>query len=428
MKFLQIGVHIGNDEAFDIIKHHDIELGILVEPLPHLIPHIKENYKDIKNISIENKAIAVDNSDSISFFYDTKDPITELSSMKKQHLLEHNVKEEDIKEIKVETESLNSMIDRYGVTELDYLFVDTEGFDYDILMSLNLNKYKIQNIIFEDIHMDGTGIRGIKYQTLVNKMISEGYTIEKYSNNNTRCILKNNIHIIYRTSDAGYNKVKPNYINNANCLKNAVQMFSPNKFNWHIIADNTSESTNQEIDTLISDKSINYVSVGHGAGTFNLALDYALGLEDDAVVYFLENDYVHRKGSYQALISALNHLQPSFVSLYDHPDKYMDPSIGGNAYCEGGAEDTRVYLANGVHWKITNSTTMTFAATVSTLKRVEPILRKWTNTNHPHDFEMFMELREQGELLITPIPGYSTHGETQWLAPSIDWGKQINSL
>jgi len=44
MKFLQIGVHIGNDEAFDIIKHHDIELGILVEPLPHLIPHIKENY------------------------------------------------------------------------------------------------------------------------------------------------------------------------------------------------------------------------------------------------------------------------------------------------------------------------------------------------------------------------------------------------
>jgi hypothetical protein len=120
----------------------------------------------------------------------------------------------------------------------------------------------------------------------------------------------------------------------------------------------------------------------------------------------------------------MKQLAPAFVSLYDHPDKYMDPSIGGNPYCEGGAEDTRVYLTNSCHWKITNSTTMTFAATVDTLKRIEPTLRKWTNTPHPHDFEMFIELREQNELLITPIPGYSTHGETQWLAPTIDWSKQ----
>jgi FkbM family methyltransferase len=424
MKFLQVGVHIGNDEAFDIIKHHDIELGILVEPLPHLIPHIEKNYKDIKNINIENKAIAVDNSTSVSFFYDINDPITELSSMSKQHLLEHRVKESDIKEISVETESLNSMIDRYGITELDYLFVDTEGFDYDILMSLDLDKYKIQNIIFEDIHMDGTGQRGIKYKTLVDRLISEGYAVEKYNNNNTRCILKTNVHIVYRTSDAGYKKVKPNYVNNGACLKNAIEKFPTNKFQWNIIADNTSDSTNKEIESIAPDVSINHVSIGHGAGTFNLALDYALTLENDAIVYFLENDYIHRKGSYQALIMAMHSLQPAFASLYDHPDKYMDPSIGGNMYCEGGAEDTRVYMVGGVHWKITNSTTMTFAATVSTLKRVEPILRKWTNTSHPHDFEMFMELREHGEILITPIPGYSTHGETQWLSPAIDWSKQ----
>jgi FkbM family methyltransferase len=421
MKFLQIGVHVGNDEAFEIIKDHDIEMGILVEPLPHLIPYIKENYKDIKNIIIENKAIATNNTTEISFFYDTNDPITELSSMKKEHLLEHKIKEEDIKEIKVETETLNSMMDRYGITELDYLFVDTEGFDYDILISFDMSKYKIKNIIFEDIHMDGTGVRGVKYKTLVNKMTSEGYEVDKYNNNNTHCKLKTNLHIIYRTSDAGYKKIKPHYINNLNCLENAIKTFPTNKFNWYIIADNTSAQTNQEIKDTASDALVQHVSIGHGAGTFNLALNYALTLPDDDIVYFLENDYIHRKGSYQVLIAAMKYLNPSFISLYDHPDKYMDPNYGGNMYCSGGAEDTRVYLANDTHWKITNSTTMTFATTVKTLKRVENILRKWTNTNHPHDFQMFIDLRNEGEILITPIPSYSTHGETQWLAPGIDW-------
>ena len=112
-----------------------------------------------------------------------------------------------------------------------------------------------------------------------------------------------------------------------------------------------------------------------------------------------------------------------FVALYDHPDKYLPPSQGGNPYCEGGAEDTRVYLTKSTHWKITNSTTMTFASKVSTLKRTEPILRKYTQGSYPEDFKMFLELREQGELLITPLPGFATHGETKWLSPLTDWSQ-----
>ena len=114
-------------------------------------------------------------------------------------------------------------------------------------------------------------------------------------------------------------------------------------------------------------------------------------------------------------------LDPPIASLYDHPDKYMDPSIGGNPYCTGGAEDTRVYLVDDVHWKITNSTPMTFAVKVKTLKRIEPILRRCTTTAPPRDWQLFLELRERNEILVTPIPGYSTHGETQWLTPTIDW-------
>lgn len=225
--------------------------------------------------------------------------------------------------------------------------------------------------------------------------------------------------IIYRISDAGYNKVKPSYIDNEKCLRNAVEVFKDAE--WTIIADNCSPETLSMVEE-ITDCNIEIVSVGHGAGTFNLALDRALEYKDDEIVYFIENDYLHKPGSYEALKEGLD-LGAAFASLYDHPDKYLDPRKGGNPYCEGGAEDTRVYLTDSCHWKITNSTTMTFAAKVSTLKRTEEVLRKHTSTTHPNDFHMFLELRQKGELLVTSIPGYSTHGETAWLTPLTDWSK-----
>jgi hypothetical protein len=229
--------------------------------------------------------------------------------------------------------------------------------------------------------------------------------------------------IIYRISDTGYNKVKPEYINNEACLKNFVNVFG-NK-NLHIIADNCSKSTLQMITKYVHPNRIKTVSIGHGAGTFNLALDTALdtALEfDETVVYFVENDYLHKPGSDKIILEGLQ-LGASFVSLYDHPDKYLPPSQGGNPYCEEGAEDTRVYLTESTHWKITNSTTMTFASTVKNLVRTEPTLRKYTQGTYPEDFKMFLDLREQGELLISSIPGYSTHGETAWLTPLTNWSQ-----
>jgi hypothetical protein len=228
--------------------------------------------------------------------------------------------------------------------------------------------------------------------------------------------------IIYRISDAGYKKIKPDYINNENCLKNFCNVFFDHIYDILVIADNCSESTLQMIKKYIDPINIEKVSVGHGAGTFNLALDKALKWDDNEIVYFVENDYLHKPGADKIILEGFN-LGASFVSPYDHPDKYMIPENGGNPYCEGGAEDTRVYLTNSCHWKITNSTTMTFASKVSTLKKVEPIMRKWTSSTHPDDFQMFLELRENNELLITPIPGYATHGETYWLSPLTDWSK-----
>ena len=228
--------------------------------------------------------------------------------------------------------------------------------------------------------------------------------------------------IIYRISDAGYNKVKPLNINNSNCLKNAIKTFGNSEF--LIIADNVSDKTKHMIEDVGGNVDVEYVSVGHGAGTFNLALDLALKQNEEEIIYFLENDYLHKPNSENILIEGIG-LGAKYVSLYDHPDKYIPASSGGNPQIDDdGGEYTKLFLTKSCHWKITNSTTMTFASTVKTLKEDDEILRKWTNRGHyPDDYKMFLELREKNRILVTSVPGYSTHGETAWLSPLTDWSE-----
>jgi hypothetical protein len=223
--------------------------------------------------------------------------------------------------------------------------------------------------------------------------------------------------IIYRISDTGYNKIKPDYINNENCLKNFCNVFFDYIWDIYIIADNISENTYTMIKKYIDPINISRVSVGHGAGTFNLALDKALKWNDDEIVYFVENDYIHLPGSPQILEEGFK-LGAPYMTLYLHPDKFISPSQGGNPEVDSdGGYPTKIYRGETQLFGIFNSTTMTFAAKVKTLKEDEAILRKYTSGTHPNDFPMFLELRDKGSALLCPLNTFSTHGETAWLAP-----------
>lgn len=237
--------------------------------------------------------------------------------------------------------------------------------------------------------------------------------------------------IFYRISEAGYNKVKPDYINNENCLANFVKHFDAEDIT--VVADNVSEETLAMIYKYVPKGNVQAVTIANGAGTFNYTFQQALKLPDETIVYFVENDYLHRKDAKKVLLEAFNS-NVSFVTLYDHPDKYIDPSKGGNKLSEGGGESTRVYRSDTCHWKITNSTTMTFAGRVKSLKEDRDIINFFTSgrhpesgefTGHPYDFSMWLTIRERNHILISPIPSYSTHGETVWLAPFINWEDEL---
>ena len=216
------------------------------------------------------------------------------------------------------------------------------------------------------------------------------------------------LHTFYRVSDKGYDKVKPVYVNNKNCLTNFCKNFGTDGL--QVICDNCSNDTITMVGEVTGLDTVFATSLGN-AGSFRFALDEALKLNDDDVVYVVESDYVHRTGSRQALLEGIE--IADFVTLYDHSDKYMQQNL----------RPEYILRSNATHWRTCISTTMTWASTVGTLRKTEQIIRKWVSGAHPDDHRMFCELGEQGYTLISALPAFATHGETAFLSPGVDWEK-----
>jgi hypothetical protein len=66
--------------------------------------------------------------------------------------------------------------------EIEYLFIDTEGHDCDIILSTDFSKYKIKNLKFETTHSDGPFTKGKKLISAINHLKDCGFTIEKVDN------------------------------------------------------------------------------------------------------------------------------------------------------------------------------------------------------------------------------------------------------
>lgn len=235
-----------------------------------------------------------------------------------------------------------------------------------------------------------------------------------------------NLKVLYRISDGGNPKVKLQNATKEHCLDNCLAVFETE--NTTVFADNCSPETLQ----MLRNKGLKPIEIKLGnALSWRFVAEFAMQqFADNQAVYLLEDDYLHQPKSATALLEGLE--IADYVTLYDHPDKYLDPQNGGmNPYVENGGEDTKVFLTPTCHWRRTNSTTMTFATTVQTLKEDKEIWLEFTSQGFPYDFGAFQRLAGLGEwqnrvfgkkrILISSIPGLSTHGETAWLSPFTDW-------
>lgn len=231
--------------------------------------------------------------------------------------------------------------------------------------------------------------------------------------------------VFYRYSDSQNNKNRPSYFSKEKCLMAFLKRFSQHMI--YIVADNVCEETYSFLCQLLGTSNVIRTSL-HNSKSFLCSVQLAIdNFPDDEMIYLVEDDYLHTKDSAKIIMEGLN--MADYVSGYDHADKYINHLEGGpNPHIKDGGEETRVILSKSRHWKFTNSCCMTFATTVKILKDDKHIYEEFCQNNIPDDFNMFTRLKQNGRRLISCIPAVSTHCETSWLSPLIDWEKELTDI
>jgi len=200
--FIQIGTNDGDDLFKQKVLIEKPDVIILVEPNSNLIDEIKKNYKsisDFTNVIIYNNAVYYDNDSIVDLVIPAKGGIygnVGANNRRYNHvnfsLLPMNDwgSKNDLATIKAKTITFDTICSNNSITTIDYLQIDTEGFDSEILKMINFEKYTIKTIRFEKWNFDPEAFSAHhpnKYKEygkngmdcVINKLLQYKYTIEE---------------------------------------------------------------------------------------------------------------------------------------------------------------------------------------------------------------------------------------------------------
>ena len=194
--FMIIGAMDGitHDNFINKIKHRKLNLLIFVEPVKYYFDLLKINASILDgNIYFENLAISDDfeNLDIVSLnpefkdsypsWYDGCSCVIENGILSNKHI--NFINESHRMITKSKTYTISYLLEKYDIKKLDYLQIDTEGYDERILNSINFESLKIKFLRFERWY-------GETEKKYIEKMEKIGY-IHFYDGIDTLLVEKN---------------------------------------------------------------------------------------------------------------------------------------------------------------------------------------------------------------------------------------------
>ena len=135
------------------------------------------NFARKKDINI-NAAIS-DNEENKTLYF--LDELNTQNTLESNHLSflknHHNIKEEEISKQKIRTRRLDKILDSYNFNDIDFMNIDVEGHELNILNSIDFFKYKIKFICIEMIdHNDHAKIINEKLNVILER---KNYILKK---------------------------------------------------------------------------------------------------------------------------------------------------------------------------------------------------------------------------------------------------------
>ncbi len=146
--------------------------GVLVEPVPYLFERVRRNAGHLPGVQLENAAIAPEEGER-TFYYlephagDLRPELYKtIGSFLRENLERHAEYIADFEERVIATPlpclPLSALCRRHGIERLDLLFCDAEGYDYEVLKTLDWKRTPPRLVVWEHQHLseeDAVGAR-----------------------------------------------------------------------------------------------------------------------------------------------------------------------------------------------------------------------------------------------------------------------------
>lgn len=181
VNYLDIGAHhssyLSNTKYFYNKGGH----GVLIEPDPVLFKEIESHRK--KDICL-NAAIGFNDEEFADFYLMEQSPANTLSKEEAEYLVKNKISK--IKKIiKTPLLKVNSIIETYFPKGVDFMSLDVEGIDLDVLKSIDFNKYRPKVVCVEtaDLSPDNKELK--KEYPIIDFMKEQDYFIYADTSANT---------------------------------------------------------------------------------------------------------------------------------------------------------------------------------------------------------------------------------------------------
>ncbi|MCC5789672.1 MAG: class I SAM-dependent methyltransferase [Opitutales bacterium] len=179
-------VVIGAHQAKKIQQSIECAKGmvLLVEPHPEHAAFLRKKFLNNKRILVAEQAITHDASKQVDF-YILKPEATavvpwasQIGSLDQCHAEKCNSELLSyVDKITVTASSIKGLYEKYHVSSVHILLLDTEGSDCKIIMSPDFFTLRPREVVFEFKHSDGTWNIGLNLARAIEKMVQSGYSI-----------------------------------------------------------------------------------------------------------------------------------------------------------------------------------------------------------------------------------------------------------